>query len=135
MIRSLVGAMILVALACSARADMTEIRIGYLRHAAIPSTLSLALQPAENDGTAGARLAIDDNNTTGRFLNQRFALDEVRLKDGDDVAAAALKLADGGAGFIIADLGAHPTSPTPITVPALLSLRSSTARPREFRGR
>lgn len=36
---------------------------------------------------------------------------------------------------IIADLGAHPTSPTPITVPALLSLRSSTARPREFRGR
>ena len=36
---------------------------------------------------------------------------------------------------IIADLGAEPTSATPITVPALLSLRSSTAPPREVRGR
>ena len=33
---------------------------------------------------------------------------------------------------IIADLGAHPTSSTPITVPALLSLRGSTAPPREI---
>ena len=32
---------------------------------------------------AGARLAIEDNNTTGKFLNQHFTLEEVRLKDGD----------------------------------------------------
>ena len=55
---------------------------------------------------AGARLAIEDNNTTGKFLNQRFTLEEVRLKDGDDAAKAAIALADRNIGFIIADLPA-----------------------------
>ena len=86
-------------------AEPIEIGIGYLRHAVIKSTLSLVEQPAENDGIAGARLAIEDNNTTGRFLNQHFSLDEIRLKDGDDVAKAAATLA-GHDGFIIADLSA-----------------------------
>ena len=65
--------------------------------------MSLVEQPAANDGIAGARLAIDDNNTTGKFLNQRFTLEEIRLKEGDDVAKAAAALA-GRNGFIIADL-------------------------------
>ena len=86
-------------------AEPIEIGIGYLRHAVIKSTLSLVEQPADNDGIAGARLAIEDNNTTGRFLNQHFSLDEIRLKDGDDVAKAAATLA-GHDGFIIADLSA-----------------------------
>ena len=89
----------------SLAAEPIEIGIGYLRHAVIKSTLSLVEQPAENDGIAGARLAIEDNNTTGRFLNQHFTLDEIRLKDGDDVAKAAATLA-GHDGFIIADLSA-----------------------------
>jgi len=46
-----------------------------------PPALSLVEQPAENDGVAGARLAIEDNNTTGKFLNQHFTLEELRLKD------------------------------------------------------
>src|ERR1700747_550447 len=79
--------------------------IGYLHHADIKETLSLIAQPAENDGVAGARLAIEDNNTTGKFLNQHFNLDEVRLKEGDDVVKAATTLADHD-GFIIADLSA-----------------------------
>ena len=62
-------------------------------------------QPADNDGVAGAHLAIDDNNTTGKFLNQHFTLEEVRLKDGEDVAKAATALAERN-GFIIADLPA-----------------------------
>jgi len=86
-------------------AEPIEIGIGYLRHGVIKSTLSLVEQPAENDGIAGAGLAIEDNNTTGRFLNQHFSLDEIRLKDGDDVAKAAATLA-GHDGFIIADLSA-----------------------------
>jgi ABC transporter substrate binding protein (PQQ-dependent alcohol dehydrogenase system) len=106
MIRSLVGAVIFVALIGSVRADAIEIRIGYLRHAGIASTLSLLAQPAENDGIAGARLAIDDNNTTGQFLNQHFTLDEIRLQQGDDAGAAARKLVDGKDAFIIADLKA-----------------------------
>ncbi|SDN53807.1 ABC transporter substrate-binding protein [Afipia sp. GAS231] len=86
-------------------ADPLEIGIGYLGHAGVKAKLSLVEQPAENDGVAGARLAIEDNNTTGKFLNQHFTLEEVRLKDGDDAAKAATTLA-GRNGFIIADLPA-----------------------------
>jgi ABC transporter substrate binding protein (PQQ-dependent alcohol dehydrogenase system) len=86
-------------------ADPVEIGIGYLGHTGVKSRLSLVEQPADNDGIAGARLAIEDNNTTGKFLNQHFTLEEVRLKDGEDVAKAALALA-GHNGFIIADLPA-----------------------------
>jgi ABC transporter substrate binding protein (PQQ-dependent alcohol dehydrogenase system) len=107
MIRLLVGIIGLGALANAAlAADPVEIGIGYLRRAGIKPTLSLVEQPAENDGLAGARLAIEDNNTTGKFLNQHFTLEDVRLKDGDDAAKAAIALADRNIGFIIADLPA-----------------------------
>ena len=106
MIRWLVGAIGLSIVASQAvAAGPIEIGIGYLGQAGVKSKLSLIDQPAENDGVAGARLAIEDNNTTGRFLNQRFALQEVRLKEGEDVANAATELA-GRNGFIIADLPA-----------------------------
>jgi ABC transporter substrate binding protein (PQQ-dependent alcohol dehydrogenase system) len=86
-------------------ADPLDVGVGYLRYAGVKSTLSLVEQPAANDGVAGALLAIEDNNTTGKFLNQHFTLSEVRLKDGEDAAAAASKLADHDS-FIIADLPA-----------------------------
>ena len=106
MIRWLVGVIGLSLVATHAlAADPIEIGIGYLGHAGVKSTLSLAEQPAENDGVAGARLAIEDNNTTGKFLNQRFTLEEIRLKEDDDVAKAAVALASRN-GFIIADLAA-----------------------------
>jgi len=106
MIRRLVGAIGLCIVATHAGAtDPIEIGIGYVRQTGVKSKLSLIEQPADNDGIAGARLAIEDNNTTGSFLNQRFSLQEVRLKEGDDVAKAAAELA-GRNGFIIADLPA-----------------------------
>jgi ABC transporter substrate binding protein (PQQ-dependent alcohol dehydrogenase system) len=106
MIRMLICAIGLSVVATHAlAADPLEVGIGYVRHAGIKSTLSLLEQPADNDGVAGAMLAIEDNNTTGKFLNQHFALTEVRLKEGDDVAKAASSLAD-RSGFIIADLSA-----------------------------
>jgi ABC transporter substrate binding protein (PQQ-dependent alcohol dehydrogenase system) len=104
MIRRLLGAIGLSVVATHAlAAEPLEIGIGYLRHAGVRSTLSLVTQPADNDGVAGAQLAIEDDNTTGRFLNQHFALKEVRIKDGDDVAKAASSLAEHN-GFIVADL-------------------------------
>ena len=106
MIRWLVGVIGLCVVATHAlAADPIEIGIGYLGHAGIKSKLSLLEQPSASDGLAGARLAIEDNNTTGRFLNQRFKLEEVRLKEEDDVATAAVALARRN-GFIIADLAA-----------------------------
>jgi ABC transporter substrate binding protein (PQQ-dependent alcohol dehydrogenase system) len=86
-------------------ADPIEIGIGYLGRAGVKPKLSLVELPAENDGFAGARLAVEDNNTTGKFLNQHFTLEEVRLKDKEDVAKAAAALAE-RTGFIIADLPA-----------------------------
>ena len=110
MIRCLIGligvtlAVVLAAGSANA-ADPTEIGIGYLGRAGLKSTLSLVEQPADNDGIAGARLAIDDNNTTGKFLNQHFTLTEHRLKEGEDAVQAAIALAEHN-GFIIADLPA-----------------------------
>jgi len=108
MIRLFVGVVVgLSALSISAvAADPIEIGIGYLRRAGVKPTLSLVEQPAADDGVAGARLAIEDNNTTGKFLNQHFTLEELRLKEGDDAATAAMTLADRNIAFIIADLPA-----------------------------
>jgi ABC transporter substrate binding protein (PQQ-dependent alcohol dehydrogenase system) len=107
MIRLFVGAIGLGVLATSAlAADPVEIGIGYLGRAGVKPTLSLVEQPSENDGVAGARLAVEDNNTTGKFLDQHFTLEEVRLRDGDDAAKTAIALADRNIGFIIADLPA-----------------------------
>jgi ABC transporter substrate binding protein (PQQ-dependent alcohol dehydrogenase system) len=106
MIRCLIGATVLSMVATQAlAADPLEVGIGYLRHAGVKETLSLVEQPAENNGVAGVKLAIEDNNTTGKFLNQHFTLDETHLKNGDDVVKAAAALAEHD-GFIILDLPA-----------------------------
>jgi ABC transporter substrate binding protein (PQQ-dependent alcohol dehydrogenase system) len=90
----------------AASADPAEIKLGYLRRTEPKTRLSLTDIPADNNGVAGAQLALDDNNTTGKFLNQRFSLEEVRLGDNDDAAAAALALAGRGVSLVIADLPA-----------------------------
>src|SRR5256884_3270347 len=89
-----------------ASTDAAEINIGYLRRTDPKSTLSLIQTPANNDGLAGARLAIDDNNTTGTFLNQRFSLEDLRLAGGADAVAATIALAERGVSLVIADLSA-----------------------------
>jgi len=50
----------------SASTDAAEINVGYLRRTDPKSTLSLIQTPANNDGIAGAQLAIDDKNTPGK---------------------------------------------------------------------
>jgi len=106
MIRWLICAISLVVSAASAvAAEPGDIGIGYLGRAGLAATLSPVEQPAADDGVAGARLAIEDDNTTGKFLNQHFTLHERRLKDGEDAAQAATELA-ANPGFILADLPA-----------------------------
>jgi ABC transporter substrate binding protein (PQQ-dependent alcohol dehydrogenase system) len=100
------AAVILFASVAAALAQPPEIKIGYVRSAEPKITISLIELPREDDGLAGARLAIEDNNTTGRFLNQRFSLEDVRLKESDDPAAAVNALADRGVSFVVADLTA-----------------------------
>jgi ABC transporter substrate binding protein (PQQ-dependent alcohol dehydrogenase system) len=71
--------------------------------------LSLLDLPPKDDGLAGARLAVDDNNTTGRFLKQNFALDLIESEDPAELIAEAKKRVESGIGFIVSDLDAKPT--------------------------
>jgi ABC transporter substrate binding protein (PQQ-dependent alcohol dehydrogenase system) len=48
-----------------------------------PPVLANLETVAKDEGVAGARLAIMDNNTTGRFVKQRFALQELLFKAGE----------------------------------------------------
>jgi ABC transporter substrate binding protein (PQQ-dependent alcohol dehydrogenase system) len=68
-----------------------------------PPPISLLDIPPADDGVAGARLAIADNNTTGRFLKQEFILDVVQSARADElVAKVASKVAE-GAGLVVVD--------------------------------
>ena len=103
MIRLFLPAILLL---LTARGHAAEIRIGYLHETEPKGRLSLIDIPADDDGLAGARLAIEDNNTTGRFLNQQFSLDDARLGASDDPATASIALAGSDVSLVIADLAA-----------------------------
>jgi ABC transporter substrate binding protein (PQQ-dependent alcohol dehydrogenase system) len=86
--------------------DSLDIKIGYLRRARHQETISLVQMPPPDNGLAGAQMAATDNNTTGRFLNQRYSLIDLHLKSGDDPATAVAELARQGVSLIVADLPA-----------------------------
>jgi ABC transporter substrate binding protein (PQQ-dependent alcohol dehydrogenase system) len=105
-VRTFYFAALLLAAIPAAAANELNVKIGYLGSADKPETISLIEMPPPNDGVAGAELAVDDNNTTGKFLNQSFSLQEILLKDEDYPAAAVKKLADSGISLIVTDLPA-----------------------------
>lgn len=104
MVRVLTVVGILLAAASVACAE--DIRIGYLRLPETKAAISLLDLPPANDGVAGAALAIEDNNTTGRFLDQRYVLEDAKLTAAEDAEAALLALADKGTSLVIADVPA-----------------------------
>ena len=108
MIRFAVVALVIVlGLDLAARAqDILDIKIGYLRRAQRQETISLVQMPPPDNGVAGAQMAAKDNDTTGRFLNQRYSLVDLHLKAGDDPAMAVAELARQGIALIVADLPA-----------------------------
>ena len=52
-------------------------------------------------------MALKDNNTTGRFTKQEFALDVERVPIGGDAVAALQRLVDSGHHFILVDAPAQ----------------------------
>jgi ABC transporter substrate binding protein (PQQ-dependent alcohol dehydrogenase system) len=88
-------------------APRQKIVIGYLRQAENRPALSRLQTPAANDGEAGARIGVDDDDATGEFLGQDFELVSRRLKPGEDAASGFAELAGKGVAFIIADLPAE----------------------------
>ena len=103
---TLAAASMLAATSALSAGDSLIVKIGYLGRVERMETISLLEQPTSDNGIAGAQLAIEDNNTTGKFLNQSFSLEAARLKGSDDPVAAAIQLADRGVSLILLDLPA-----------------------------
>ncbi|MDR3534436.1 MAG: ABC transporter substrate-binding protein [Rhodopila sp.] len=93
----------LVTTVSEVRADEVSVRVGYLRWADRRPTISLLDKPAPDEGLAGARLAISDNNTTGRFINQKFELVDAPLRDGDTPADALKDMVGKGVALVMTD--------------------------------
>ena len=71
-------------------------KIGYLRSTARRPTISLLDKQAPDDGLAGAKLAIADNNTTGQFMDQHFELTDAPVRADNDASAALGALVEQG---------------------------------------
>jgi ABC transporter substrate binding protein (PQQ-dependent alcohol dehydrogenase system) len=88
--------------------QMTSVPIGYLKQE-VKQLLPLSrlhVEP-EDYGIAGAQLALNDNNTTGRFTKQQFNLDVERVPIGGDAVAALKRLTDSGHHFVLVDAPAE----------------------------
>lgn len=84
----------------------TETHIAYLyRPVTAPSSYDAEAEP-EDLGVAGARMAVKDNNTTGRFTKQTYALDEAALPEGKSAVDAAKELAGKGVKYFVVALPA-----------------------------
>src|SRR6266851_1115376 len=89
------------------RADREAMQIGWLSQA-IKRTLPLSYldQPPQDEGVQGARLGIADDETTGHFTGQSFALVESIVPEDGDIAAGLRELAAKGIRLIVTDLPA-----------------------------
>jgi ABC transporter substrate binding protein (PQQ-dependent alcohol dehydrogenase system) len=87
---------------------LTQVPIGYLKQEVKqPIPLSRLHVEPEDYGIAGAEMALQDNNTTGRFTNQQFTLDVERVPIGGDAVAVLQQLVDSGHHFVIVDAPAE----------------------------
>ena len=102
------GALIIVAVGPSRAkaADPIEIKVGVLRVAHNRDTVSILDIPAKDDFFAGAKMALDDNNSTGKFLNLNYSVVDSLLTQDDDPVSAVNEMMGAGALLIIADLPA-----------------------------
>jgi ABC transporter substrate binding protein (PQQ-dependent alcohol dehydrogenase system) len=83
------------------------LRIGYVRYRVEPYFPHSFMEvPPKDDGIAGARVGIGDDNTTGRFMGQQFVLDEKPVEDAAALADAFRALIEAGDRLIVADVPA-----------------------------
>ena len=83
-----------------------EIRIALITRQPPPPPLYEFDPVPEDEGLAGGRLAVRDNNTTGQFTGHRYILEEETLEEGQDAIAAARSLVARGVGFLAVNLPA-----------------------------
>jgi ABC transporter substrate binding protein (PQQ-dependent alcohol dehydrogenase system) len=71
-----------------------------------PAVLDGLTPPPADLGRPGAELAVNDNNTTGKFTGQRFVLKPIQLAANESAASAYAKLAATGTRMVVAHLPA-----------------------------
>lgn len=79
------------------------IKLGYVRWMERPPTISLLDQKTPDAGLAGAKLALADDNTTGRFMNQQFQIVDEPIRADDDPVAALTDAVGQGAKLVMTD--------------------------------
>jgi len=98
---------ILVAAAPARAAGPPAVEIAYLGLAPkLATPTSLLDPPPADEGVQGARLALADNQTTGRFLHQEFHLHEAVLPDAAAVIQSARQMTGDGLRIFVTDLPA-----------------------------
>ncbi len=90
------------AAAWAGQGDAAVVRIAVLTQLVDrPPALSNLEPPPHDSGLLGGRMAIAENNTTGRFMRQRFEVRETVVPaDGDAVAAFKALAGDGKLAFV-----------------------------------
>jgi len=87
--------------------DFADLAIAFLtQKEETRAKLSNLDPPAPNEGAYGGRMAIKDNNTTGRFLKQHFELREVVVPLDGDVVSSFKDLVNAGYRHIVVRLPA-----------------------------
>ena len=90
-----------------ATADPLDIRVLYLQqHIEKPPALSNILPEPDDAGIRGAELAINDNNTAGRFLRQHYALKSFVSGNAEELRQHALRWIAADQRLIVADVTA-----------------------------
>ncbi|MGH7042630.1 MAG: ABC transporter substrate-binding protein [Acetobacteraceae bacterium] len=84
-------------------AAVPTLTIGYVHWLHTIDTISLVFQPAPDNGEAGAAVGTADNNTTGRFLGQGFALATEQTRTADDPVPALQRLIAQGIRLVLTD--------------------------------
>ena len=92
------------ALAAPAFADPLDVKIGVLRQTHSRETVSILDIPASDDFVAGVKMALEDNNTTGQFIDQTYSLAEARIGASEDPAAKLDALLAQNVKLLVVDL-------------------------------
>lgn len=83
-----------------------EIRIGYIGRRPPPPPLYDINAVPPDEGVAGGKIAISDNNTTGRFMGQSYVFEDILLDEGESPVEAAVKAVESGVGYLAVNLTA-----------------------------
>lgn len=90
---------------CAMATEVQTVKIAFVsQKVERPPVLSNLIEEPDNQGREGARLALKDNNTTGRFLQQKFTLESVLLNEDADVLPTLKRLLSSGHHLFVLDL-------------------------------